>query len=251
MPYPSAVTKSSEYFHGRVALVTGGAKRLGGAIALRLAQEGAAVVVHFRSSEAEAQATLRKIEGSGGHGMLAQADLLDIAQIRRMMEAVRAKLSRLDVLVNSAANFLPGTIESTTEAGWDASLDANLKAPFFCAQAAASLLKESRGCIINVADTGGIEGWTGYLGHSISKAGVIHLTRCLAKALAPEVRVNAVAPGTITMPGDPPEWERDFSRIAPLGRSGTPREITDAIVYLASAEFVTGQVLVVDGGSTL
>src|SRR6202040_2695498 len=149
-----------------------------------------------------------------------------------------------------AANFLPSSIISTTEEVWDASLDANLKAPFFCAQAAAPLLGRSNGTIINFADTGGLLGWPGYVAHSVSKAGVVMLTKVLAKSLAPEVRVNAIAPGTITMPGDPPEWEADFIKLAPLRRSGKASDITEAVCFLARSEFITGQVLVVDGGRT-
>src|SRR5256886_10642500 len=122
---------------------------------------------------------------------------------------------RLDILVNCAANFLPSSIISTTEEVWDASLDANLKAPFFCAQAAAPLLRRSNGTIINFADSGGLLGWPGYVAHSVSKAGVVMLTKVLAKALAPEVRVNAIAPGTITMTGDPPKWEAGFLKLEP------------------------------------
>jgi NAD(P)-dependent dehydrogenase (short-subunit alcohol dehydrogenase family) len=137
---------------------------------------------------------------------------------------------------------------STTDEIWDASLDTNLRAPFFCAQAAAPLLRRARGIIINFADTGGLLGWPGYIPHSVSKAGVVMLTQVLAKALAPEVRVNAIAPGTITMPGDPAEWEADFIKLAPLRRTGTTRDITDAVLFLAHSKFITGQILAVDGG---
>jgi pteridine reductase len=153
--------------------------------------------------------------------------------------------------VNSAANFLPASIVSTTEEIWDASLDSNLKAPFFCAQAAAPLLRRTKGTIINFADTGGLLGWPGYIPHSVSKAGVVMLTKVLAKTLAPDVRVNAIAPGTITMPGDPPEWEAEFIKLAPLQRSGIPGDVTDTVLFLVQSKFVTGQVLVVDGGRTL
>jgi pteridine reductase len=140
---------------------------------------------------------------------------------------------------------------STTEEIWDASLDSNLKAPFFCAQAAAPLLRRAKGTIVNFADTGGLLGWPGYIPHSVSKAGVVMLTKVLARALAPEVRVNAIAPGTITMPGDPPEWEAEFIKLAPLQRSGSPADITDTVLFLVQSKFVTGLVLVVDGGRTL
>jgi pteridine reductase len=135
---------------------------------------------------------------------------------------------------------------------WDASLDSNLKAPFFCAQAAAPLLKQSgHGVIVNFADVGGLLAWPGYIPHCVSKAGVIMLTRCLAKALAPEIRVNAIVPGTITMPGDPPEWERDFIKLAPLQRSGRPADVASAVSFVVQAEFMTGQMVILDGGRTL
>src|SRR5580765_6380361 len=235
---------------GRVALVTGAAKRIGRAVAVRLAEEGADVVVHYRGSKEEAGEAVAEIEKIGRRAVAVQADLGDVSQIKRLIYEVGKQFGRLDILVNSAANFLPASIVSTTEQVWDASLGTNLKAPFFCAQAAAPLLKRSRGTIINFADVGGLLAWTGYIPHCVSKAGVIMLTRCLAKELAPEVRVNAIAPGTITMPGDPPEWERDFVKLAPLSRTGKPSDIADAVVYLATAEFLTGQVLVVDGGRT-
>jgi len=154
--------------------------------------------------------------------------------------------------VNNAANFLETNFAETTETTWDASLDTNLKAPFFCSQAAAPhLSKSGRGVIINFTDIGGLIGWREFLPHSISKTGIIMMTRVLAKELAPAVRVNALAPGTITMPGDPTEWEQDFILRAPLKRSGRPEEIADAVMFLISAEFITGQVLVIDGGRTL
>jgi NAD(P)-dependent dehydrogenase (short-subunit alcohol dehydrogenase family) len=245
---PSA--KSGESLVGRIALVTGSAKRLGRAVALRLAEEGADVVVHYRSSSAEAQSAVAAIEKLGRRGVAIAADLSKAAECKRLIDESAKHFGRLDILVN-AANFLPASIVSTTEEVWDASLDTNLRAPFFCAQAAAPFLRRTRGTIINFADTGGLLGWPGYIAHSVSKAGVVMLTKVLAKALAPEVRVNAIAPGTITMPGDPPEWEADFIKRAPLQRSGKPSDIADAVSYLVHAEFLTGHTLVIDGGRTL
>jgi pteridine reductase len=236
---------------GRVALVTGAAKRLGHAVALRLAEEGADLVVHYNSSAKEAQEAVAQFEKLGRRAVAKQAGLTSVADIRRLFDEVGKEFGRLDILVNSAANFLPGSIISTTEEVWDASVDTNLKAPYFCAQAAAPLLRRAKGAIINFADAGGLLGWPGYIPHSISKAGVVMLTRVLAKALAPEVRVNAIAPGTITMPGDPPEWEADFIKLAPLRRTGTPCDIADAVSYLLRAEFLTGHTLVLDGGRSL
>jgi pteridine reductase len=235
----------------RVALVTGSGKRLGRAVALRLAKEGADVVIHYRSSEPEARAVVAEIEKLGRRSVAIPADLGHVAEIRQLFGQVAAHFRRLDILVNSAASFVQTEFAATTEDRWSASMDSNLRAPFFCSQAAAPLLKESRGAIVNFADIGGILGWPDFIPHSISKAGVIMLTRCLAKELAPEVRVNAIAPGTITMPGDPPEWQAEFIRRAPLGRTGTPDDIADAVLYLATASFLTGHVLVLDGGRTL
>ena len=236
---------------GKVALVTGAAKRLGRTVALRLAEEGADVVIHYRSSEPEAQGAVKEIEKFGRRAVAISADLGSVAEIKRLFDECGKHLGRLDILVNSAANFLPASIVSTTEEIWDAALDTNLRAPFFCAQAAAPWLRRTQGVIINFADAGGLAGWPGYIPHSVSKAGVIMLTKVLAKALAPEVRVNAIAPGTITMEGDPPEWEADFIKLAPLRRSGKPSDITDSVLFLVQSKFITGHVLVADGGRTL
>jgi NAD(P)-dependent dehydrogenase (short-subunit alcohol dehydrogenase family) len=237
---------------GRVALVTGGAKRLGRAIALRLAQEGADVVVHYGKSRAGANEAVSEIEALGRRAVAIHAELTKASSIKQLFVDLEKHFARLDMLINSAANFIQGDFAAVTEEIWDASLDTNLKAPFFCAQAAAPLLKKSgKGVIINFSDTGGLIGWPDYLPHSISKAGIILLTKGLAKALAPDIRVNAIAPGTISMPGDPPSWEADFVRRAPLGRAGTPAEITEAVLFLIRSEFITGHVLVIDGGRVL
>src|SRR6516162_1714155 len=236
---------------GKVALVTGAGKRLGRAVALRLAEEGMDVAVHYRESVDDAVEVVRTIEEMGQKAAAVRADLLSVDEIRQMVLAVGNELGRLDLLVNCAANFLPGSVISTTEEIWDASLDTNVKAQFFVAQAAAPMLRRSKGAIVNFSDTGGILGWPGFIGHSVAKAGMINLTKSLAKALAPEVRVNAIAPGTITMAGDPPEWEQEFVKLAALKKSGRPSDVADAVVYLATADFLTGHTLVLDGGRTL
>jgi pteridine reductase len=251
MCYLSAMNPSST-LHGRVALVTGAAKRLGRVVALRLAEEGADVAVHYGKSAADAQSLVTEIEKYGRRAAAFSADLLDVRAIQQMVANTAQHFGRLDILINNAANFLPTKFGETSELTWDASLNTNLKAPFFCAQAAAPFLaKSGRGLIINFADIGGLLGWPDFLPHSISKAGIMLMTRVLAKELAPSVRVNAIAPGTISMPGDPAVWEADYSRRAPLQRSGRPQEIADTVMYLIRAEFVTGQTLVVDGGRTL
>jgi NAD(P)-dependent dehydrogenase (short-subunit alcohol dehydrogenase family) len=237
--------------NGKVALVTGAGKRIGREVAMRLAKDGADVVVHYRSSETEAKELVKGIECLGCRSIAFRADLTRVEETRAMLASVTERFGRLDLLVNSAADFQHAAFDSTTEELWDSTLDANLKAVFFCCQAAAPLLRASKGSIVNFSDIGGIIGWPGYIPHCISKAGVIMLTRALAKELAPDVRVNAIAPGTITMPGDPAEWEADYIRRAPLKRSGTPDDVADSVVYLAGAGFVTGHVLIVDGGRTL
>jgi pteridine reductase len=193
----------------RVVLVTGSGKRLGRAVAVGLAVQGADVVIHYRSSQREAKEAVAEIEKLGRRSIALQADLSRVSELPQFFQKVEASFGRLDLLVNSAANFLQTEFASTTEKVWDASLDTNLKAVFFCCQTAAPLLKKTNGAIVNFADIGGILGWTGFIPHSISKAGIIMLTRCLAKELAPEIRVNAIAPGTITMPGDAPELDAD------------------------------------------
>jgi pteridine reductase len=169
-----------------------------------------------------------------------------------LIEQVAGHFGRLDILINSAANFLQAKFGETTRESWDASLDTNLRAPFFCAQAAAPYLaKSGKGIIINFADIGGLLGWPEFLPHCISKSGVILMTRALARELAPNIRVNAVAPGLVSLPEDPPEWDRNYSQRAPLKRSGRPGEIADAVTFLINLEFATGQVLVLDGGRSL
>lgn len=248
---PESANPHGESLHGRVALVTGSAKRLGRAVAVHLAREGADVVIHFHMSQTEAREAVAEVEKLGRRSIALQADLCNVAQIRRLFSEASQHFGRLDMLVNNAANFLPGRLEDTTEQIWDNALDGNLKSSFFCAQAAAPLLKKTHGVIINFADIGGILAWPGYIPHCVSKAGVIMLTKCLAKALAPEVRVNAIAPGTITMSGDPTEWEADYIRRASLQRTGTTEDITEAVLFLVRSAFITGQTLVVDGGRTI
>jgi pteridine reductase len=242
---------AGEKLNGRVALVTGAGKRIGRAVALRLAREGADVVVHHHKSEGEAREVVAEIEGMGRKAAAISANLCDVGQIRRLVKQAEERFGRLDILVNNAANFLHSRFDDVSEKLWDEALDANLKAPFFLTQAAAPMLRQSGGVVINFADIGGLLPWTGYIPHCASKAGVMMLTKCLAKALAPEVRVNAIAPGTITMPGDPPEVEADFVKRAPLRRTGTAEEVADAVMFLVGAKFMTGQTLVLDGGRTL
>jgi pteridine reductase len=234
---------------GQVALVTGAGRRIGRAIALRLAADGARTVVHYRRSQEEAQSVVAEIARRGGEAACLQAELTHIAEIDGLFEQVKRSFGRLDILINSAGVFSPTLVGQTREAQWDAILDANLKAQFFCAQAAVPMLTQSgRGRIINFASLGGLLAWPKYTAYSVSKAGVMMLTRCLARALAPAITVNAIAPGTISFPDDTPELEEFATLKAPLRRTGTTEDITSAVTYLIGASFVTGQVMVVDGG---
>jgi len=237
--------------NGKVALVTGAAKRLGRAIALHLAKQGADVIVHHHRSAADAREVVTQITNLGSRAICLSADLAKKSDIDKLFANTSKEFGRLDILVNNASNFLHADFASVTEEIWDAALDVNLKAPFFCSQAAAPLLKKNNGIIINLSDVASFLGWTGYIPHSVSKAGIRMLTRVLAKALAPEIRVNAIAPGTITMPGDPAELAADYIKRAPLHRTGTTEDVTVAISFLINSPFITGEVLVLDGGRTL
>lgn len=237
---------------GKVALITGAAKRIGRSVALRLASEGADVVVNYRSSRSEADEVVAQIAATGRKALAIEADVAKKTEVTAMFAAVAKEFGRLDVLVNNAGMFFSAKFEELTEEQWDRILDTNLKSQFLCAQAAAPLLRRSgTGRIINFASLGGLLAWPAYTHYCVSKAGVIMLTRCLARALAPEITVNAIAPGTISFAGDAPEIAEDFIRRAPLQRTGTAKDIDDAVVFLAQSAFITGQVIVVDGGRTL
>lgn len=230
----------------RVVLVTGAAKRIGRAIAFQLAREGAHVVIHYHTSEAEARGTTE--ECASGAEMV-RANLESVAEIQRMFHDVEARFGRLDGLVNNAARFTRFDPLEITEADWDFIHSVNLKAVFFCCQSAARLMRKTGGGrIVNISSLGGIRPWAEHAHYCASKAGVIMLTRALAKSFAPEITVNSVAPGVIAFDGID---ERTAAMIAatPARRGGTPEEIAEAVLYfLKASNFVTGQVLAVDGG---
>jgi 3-oxoacyl-[acyl-carrier protein] reductase/pteridine reductase len=230
---------------GRVVLVTGAAKRVGRGIALRLAREGARVAIHYQNSEAEARQTAADCGGAP----LFRANLESVAEIERLFADVEQKMGRLDALVNNAARFTRFDPLAITEADWDFIHSVNLKAVFFCCQQGARLMRKTGGgAIVNISSLGGIRPWAEHAHYCASKAGVIMLTRALAKAFAPSIRVNSVAPGVIPF-GEPDERAAAMIAATPLGRGGTPDEIADAVVFfLTASTFVTGQVLAIDGG---
>lgn len=238
---------------GRVALVTGGGRRLGRALAAALAGRGMTLAIHHNASAAGAAALRDEIVAAGGRAACFAADLADPIAARELPRRVEAELGRLDLLVNSAAVMHRLRFEDTTPEQYDAVLDLNLRSVFFCTQGAAAALRRTRGKVINLADLAGLEPWPGFAAHSVSKAGVVMLTKVLARVLAPEVTVNAIAPGAVLVPEEYDRAERErLIRCTPLGRLGSPADAVAALLYLVEGgDFVTGEVLVVDGGRLL
>ena len=240
---------------GKVALVTGAARRIGAAIARRLHAAGANVVLHYRGGENEAAALEAELNAARPKSTVrVKADLMAPVAPRALVGAALERFGALDLLVNNASTFYPTALGQIEGGHWEELVGSNLRAPLFIAQEAAPQLRKGRGAIVNVADIHAERPLRGYLVYSVAKSGLVALTRALALELAPEVRVNAVAPGAIAWPEDgqfePPERERILAS-TPLGRLGAPEEIARAVHFLASAPFVTGQVLAVDGGRSV
>ena len=238
---------------GRVVLVTGGAKRLGQLIALALAERGAHVAFSYRTSSRDARFTLEAIRQHGVRGLAVRADLARAADVARLVGRVARSLGRLDVLVNSAANFDRTPFEALTERDWDRALDTNLKGPFLCALAASRAMRARGGKIINVADWAGVRPYRDYLPYCVSKAGVIGLTKALAKELAPRIQVNAIAPGPILPPRAMSRAARArIARRVPLKRWGSPQDIVNTVLFLIEGtDFMTGSTIFVDGGQLI
>lgn len=240
---------------GQVAVVTGSGKRIGREIALELARAGWNVVVNYRTSKADALDAAAAIQALGVRALALRADVSKPAEAQAMFAHVSRRFGRLDLLVNNAAIFFPARWDRLTEADWDRVLAANLKGPFFCSQAAARLMlrQEEGGQIINISSLGGIQAWPDYMHYCSSKAGLIMLTRCLAKALAPRILVNSIAPGTILFAGE--EHDPQMMKIVrgtPLQKGGGAEDIASLVVYLATQNrFLTGQVIAVDGGKSI
>jgi pteridine reductase len=233
---------------GRVALVTGGAKRVGRAIVLALADAGADVVVHARESEREARATAEAVRKRGRRAAAVIADLTDADACRALPTIAVREFGRLDVLVHSAGAFEATDPLSADADAWDRMFAVNARAAWLLTSAAAPLLKRTRGCVVHVACASALTPWAGFLPYSASKAALVALTKGFAKALAPAVRVNAVAPGPVLPPPGPAARRRAAAAATLLERWGRPEDVAQAVVYLATAPFVTGVVLPVDGG---
>ena len=238
----------------RVALVTSGARRVGYAVALALAKRGAHLVIPYRRSAADARAAVQAIQRLGVDALTVQADLTRVRDVQRLIARVARRFGRLDVLVNSAANFDRVPFERLTERDWDHAVDANLKGPFLCARYASQLMRRhGGGKIINFADWAGIRPYRHYLPYCVSKAGVIGLTAALAKELAPSIQVVAIAPGPILPPSDMRPAERArVARRVPLRRWGHPQDIANTVVFLIEGtDFMTGSTVFVDGGQLI
>lgn len=235
--------------HNRVALVTGGAVRLGRAIALGLAQAGAAIMLHYNGSADSALATLAEVQAQGVAADTIQGNLMDVAEAERVVDATVTRWGRLDVLVCNAGIWGATPLGTVTPERWDELYALNVRAPFFLAQRAAPHLRAAGGCVVAIVDVGIYGAWKDYTPYLSSKAALAMVVQNLAKDLAPEVRVNAVAPGPVLLPED---WNEEqhakAARSTLLRRVGMAEDIAGAVVYLAQADYVTGVVLPVDGG---
>ncbi|UCH53145.1 MAG: pteridine reductase [Pseudomonadota bacterium] len=238
---------------GKVALVTGGAHRIGAAIARRLHAEGVNLVIHYLTSEAPAHALQNELNAARADSvMLVRGDLNNGKKLlKNLVFETTERFKRLDIVVNNASRFYPTPVGEASEENWDDIVGTNLKAPFFLAQAAAPHLKKTNGCVVNIADIYGERPLPNFPIYSIAKAGLVMLTKALAREFAPEVRVNAIAPGAILWPErglDEMSKQRVISR-TPLKRAGEPEDIAGAVLFLVrDGGFITGQTLVVDGG---
>ena len=249
--------QSPQPLEGKVALVTGAARRVGAAIARRLHGAGAQLMLHYRSAEHDAQVLQSELNAVRASSVtLVQADLLQYGGLPELVKNTLARFGRLDVLVNNASSFFATPLGSIGEREWDDLIGTNLKVPLFLAQAAAPALRKSGGCIVNIIDIHAERPLKDYVVYTVAKAGLAGLTRALARDLGPEVRVNGVSPGAVMWP----DHDKHFDAVTrqrivsntPLKRAGDPDDIAEAVLYFASsASFVTGQILAVDGGRTI
>jgi pteridine reductase len=234
---------------GGVVLVTGAGRRVGRAIALTLGARGMHIVVHFNESRAGADETARLITAAGGQAIVEQADLTNVDSANDLVDRAVAWRGALAALVNSAAIMLRTPVGETAASDWDTMFAINVRAPYFLSQRAAPALAASRGAIVNIADLAAFESWPAYVPHGMTKASIVQMTRAMASALAPDVRVNAVAPGVVLLPeGWSEEAAEHLRSTTPLRRLGSPEDVAQAVVFLLRSAYVTGEVIRVDGG---
>jgi 3-oxoacyl-[acyl-carrier protein] reductase/pteridine reductase len=242
--------KKTEGLSGRTVLVTGAAKRLGRAIALVAAENGADVAITYQQSAREARLVVAELARRGVEALAVRCDVTDEKSVQEMVKEVARELGGIDVLVNNAANYETAEFERLTVAQWDAIFASNTRGPFLVSREALPYLRKRKGRIVNMGSLGGLRPWATHAHYCSSKAAVHMLTRVMAKALAPEIAVNAVAPGMIDL-GDPSAaaFMKRMARQTPMRRNGTAAEIAAAVMFFATApKFITGQVLAVDGG---
>lgn len=240
---------------GKVALITGAARRIGAEVARTLHAEGATVVVHYKNSAGEAQALKAELNALRANScVLLQADLLEVKQFPQLMSALVEQTGRLDILVNNASSFYPTPLGTLQEQQWDDLMGTNLKAPLFLSQTAAAPLQKNQGVIINLTDVHGIRPLSEFSVYCAAKAGLIMLTQVLARELGPTIRVNGIAPGAILWPEQPMAEDKRAELLAKtaLERMGSPEDIAQTVLFLVrDAPYVTGQVIAVDGGRLL
>ncbi len=237
----------------KVALVTGSGRRLGRQSALALAGDGWNVVINYGHSAKEASRTMREVKALGVDAICVKADIRNSGQVDRMFRRALDRFGRIDLLVNNAAIFPPSKkFVDISDELWNYVISTNLTGQFYCARAAARAMGNRGGKIINFASLGGLQVWPEHIAYNVAKAGVVMLTRALSKALAPKVTVNAIAPGTIIIPGEERAGMKHIEeKKVPLKRYGGAGDITSAVLYLAHADYVTGQIIVVDGGRSV
>ena len=226
--------------------------RVGRALSLGLAQAGYDVVVHYHSSASAARDVSSRIQQLGRRALAVGCDLGDPAAVEHVADAARKEFGHLDLMVNSAASFEHADLLDVDAEAWDRVMALNLRAPFLLVRASVDLLRASKGTIVNLLDLGAVHAWTHRPHHAVSKAGLLHLTRILARALAPDVRANAVALGSVLPPEDLGKDTAEFERRrTPLRRTGSPEDVVRTVLFLAASPFITGEMIVVDGGMSL
>ena len=238
---------------GKIALVTGGAKRVGKAIARALAARGCHLVVHYHRSQAQAQETVCDLRAAGHRALAVRADITKEDQVEAMIEAATAHFGRIDILVNNAALFYRTPVETLTTEDWERVMDVNLTGTFLCAHKIGLRMREwGWGHIINIADVAGERPWTDYIPYSVSKACVLTFTQGLAMELAPQVMVNAVIPGPVLFQEDTPDdvRQREIDKTL-VKRAGSPQDVAQVVVFVAESDYSTGASFHVDGGRSL